>query len=35
LDWGAKIEMMEDFNHNFTRDAANLNVQLTVRLHPR
>ena len=35
LDFGGKFEMMEDFNHNFSKDEPNLNVQLTVRLHPR
>lgn len=37
LDFGAKVEAMEDYNHNFTKgdDVPNLNVQLTVRLHPR
>jgi hypothetical protein len=33
-DWGAKIGVMQDFNRNFSRDAANLNLQLTARLHP-
>jgi hypothetical protein len=35
LDFGGKVEMMEDFNHNFSKDEPNLNVQLTVRLHRR
>jgi hypothetical protein len=35
LDWGGKVEMMEDFNHNFRSDTPNLNVQLTARLHSR
>ena len=33
FDFGAKVEMMEDFNRNFSKDAPNLNLQLTVRLH--
>lgn len=33
VDWGGKVEMMEDFNRNFNKDEPNLNVQLTVRLH--
>jgi hypothetical protein len=35
LDFGTKVEMMEDFNHNFSKDVPNLNVQLTARLHSR
>jgi hypothetical protein len=35
LDFGGKVELMEDFNHNFTKDVPNLNVQLTARLHSR
>jgi hypothetical protein len=35
MDFGGKVEAMEDYNHNFSKDAANLNVQLTVRLHSR
>jgi hypothetical protein len=35
FDFGGKVEMMEDFNHNFSKDEPNLNLQLTVRLHPR
>ena len=35
VDFGAKVEMMEDFNHNFSKDVPNLNVQLTARLHSR
>jgi hypothetical protein len=33
-DYGAKIELMDDLNRNFTKDLANLNFQLTARLHP-
>ena len=35
LDWGGKVEIMEDYNHNFTKDMPNLNFQLTARLHSR
>jgi hypothetical protein len=35
LDLGGKVEMMEDFNRNFSKDVPNLNVQLTARLHSR
>lgn len=35
LDFGTKVELMEDFNHNFSKDVPNLNVQLTARLHSR
>jgi hypothetical protein len=34
VDLGAKIEAMDELNRNFVRDVANLNLQLTVRLHP-
>lgn len=33
VDYGAKAEMMQNFNRNFAKDAANLNLQLTARLH--
>lgn len=35
LDLGARVEAMDDLNRNFTRDVGNLNLQLTLRLHPR
>jgi hypothetical protein len=35
LDFGGKLEIMEDYNHNFTKDVPNLNFQLTARLHSR
>jgi hypothetical protein len=35
LDFGTKVELMEDFNHNFSKDVPNLNLQLTARLHSR
>lgn len=35
LDFGGKVELMEDYNHNFTKDVPNLNLQLTARLHSR
>jgi hypothetical protein len=35
LDFGGKLELMEDYNHNFTKDTPNLNFQLTARLHSR
>jgi hypothetical protein len=35
FDLGTKIEMMEDFNRNFSRDVPNLNLQVTARLHSR
>jgi len=35
LDWGGKLEIMQDYNHNFTKDMPNLNFQLTARLHSR
>jgi len=34
VDFGAKVEVMDDLNRNFSRDVANLNLQLTARLHP-
>jgi hypothetical protein len=34
VDLGAKVEAMQDFNRNFSKDVPNLNVQLTARLHP-
>jgi len=33
LDFGGRVEAMDDLNRNFSRDVANLNLQLTVRLH--
>jgi hypothetical protein len=33
VDLGGKIEAMDELNRNFTRDVANLHLQLTVRLH--
>jgi len=33
-DLGGKIEAMQDFNRNFSKDVPNLNLQLTARLHP-
>jgi hypothetical protein len=33
MDFGAKAELMEDFNRNFSKNAANLNLQVTARLH--
>jgi hypothetical protein len=33
-DIGAKLVVMQDFNRNFEKDAANVNLQLTARLHP-
>jgi hypothetical protein len=32
-DFGWKVEAMQDFNHNFSKDVPNLNLQLTARLH--
>jgi hypothetical protein len=32
-DLNAKIGVMQDFNRNFSKDAANLNLQLSARLH--
>jgi hypothetical protein len=34
VDYGAKIEAMDELNRNFTNDVANLNLQITARLHP-
>jgi len=34
LDLGGKVEAMDDLNRNFSRDVANLNLQLTARLRP-
>jgi len=34
VDLGAKVEVMDDLNRDFSRDVANLNLQLTARLHP-
>lgn len=33
LDFGAKVEAMQEFNRNFSKDVPNLNVQLYTRLH--
>jgi hypothetical protein len=33
-DFGARVEAMQDFNRNFSKDAPNLNLQLSARLHP-
>jgi hypothetical protein len=33
-DFGATVQAMQDFNRNFSRDVANLNLQFTTRLHP-
>lgn len=33
VDFGAKAEVMDDFNRNFAKDVPNLNLQLTARLH--
>jgi hypothetical protein len=32
VDFGLKIEAMQDFNRNFSNDVPNLNVQITTRL---
>ncbi len=32
MDVGAKVEAMQDFNRNFAKDAANINLQLMARL---
>jgi hypothetical protein len=32
-DFGATVQLMQDFNRNFSRDAANLNLGLMTRLH--
>jgi hypothetical protein len=34
VDFGGKVEVMQDFNRNFSKDIANLNLQITARLHP-
>jgi hypothetical protein len=34
LDLGGKVEAMDELNRNFSRDVANLNLQLTARLRP-
>ena len=34
VDYGAKIEAMQDYNRNFAKDVPNLNLQLTGQLHP-
>lgn len=31
-DFGAKLEAMQNYNRNFTRDAANLNLQVIARV---
>jgi hypothetical protein len=33
VDLGVKAELMEDFNHNFSKNVPNLNLQVTARLH--
>jgi hypothetical protein len=33
VDWGGRIEVMDEFNRNFARDMGNFNLQLTARLH--
>jgi hypothetical protein len=33
-DFGAGIETMQDFNHNFSKNVPNLNLRLSARLHP-
>jgi hypothetical protein len=33
-DYGARVEGMQDFNRNFSKDVMNLSLQLSVRLHP-
>ena len=33
VDFGAKAELMQDFNYNFSKNVPNLNLQLTARLH--
>jgi len=33
LDIGGRVDAMDDLNRNFSRDVANLNLQLAVRLH--
>jgi hypothetical protein len=33
VDFGAKVELMEDYNHNFSKNVPNLNLELTARLH--
>ena len=35
VDYGVKAGIMQDFNRNFSKDVANLNLQLTARLHPQ
>ena len=34
VDYGARVEVMQNFNRDFKRDVPNLNLQLTVRLKP-
>jgi hypothetical protein len=33
MDLGAKVEMMQDYNRNFSKDVPNLNLQITARVH--
>ena len=33
LDLGAGLDVMRDFNRNFTSDVSNLNLRITTRLH--
>jgi len=35
LDLGGSIQAMDELNRNFTLDVGNLNLQLTLRLHPQ
>jgi hypothetical protein len=35
LDFGGRLEAMDEFNRNFAHDVGNLNIQLTMRAHPR
>ncbi|MEX2110697.1 MAG: hypothetical protein WD802_08855 [Gemmatimonadaceae bacterium] len=34
IDIGAKFEVMQNLNRNFSHDVANLNIELTARLRP-
>jgi hypothetical protein len=34
VDVGAKLELMKNYNRNFSRDVTNVNVQLSTRFHP-
>jgi len=35
VDVGARLEVMDDLNRNFSHDAGNLNLQLKMRVHQR